>query len=110
MADKIKIRVKTIEDNGVVKALMLIKHPMESGMRKDQDGNLISVHHLKEVSVVYKNETVFHGEFGTGASKDPFVIFHFEGVAGEKFEVNAVDSKGITGTKSVKIKKLKKKK
>jgi len=104
MATKIKIKVKAKEKKGIVKAKLLVKHPMESGMRKDKAGQLIPIHHLKEVKVDYKGETVFHGEFGTGVSKDPFVAFAFKGTAGDKFTVDAVDSKGNTGNVEVKIK------
>ena len=104
MAATIKVKTKAKEKNGVVKAKMLIKHPMESGMRKDKEGKLIPIHHLKEVKVEYKGEVVFHGEFGTGVSKDPFVAFVFTGTKGDTFSVEALDSKGITGNSEVKIK------
>lgn len=104
MAAKIKVKVKAKEKKGIVKAKVLIKHPMESGMRKDSSGNLIPIHHLKEVVVDYKGETVFHGEFGTGVSKDPFVSFSFKGTKGETFNVAAVDSKGVTGGGDITIK------
>jgi len=104
MMKKIKIRTKAKEKKGIVKAKLLIKHPMESGMRKDKEGKLIPIHHLKEVTVVYKDETVFAGEFGTGVSKDPFISFAFKGAKGDKFTVDANDSKGLVGHTEVTIK------
>ena len=104
MAAKIKVKVKAKEKKGIVKAKLLVKHPMESGMRKDKEGKLIPIHHLKEVKVDYKGEMIFHGEFGTGVSKDPFVAFSFKGTKGETFTIDAVDSKGVTGHSEVKIK------
>lgn len=104
MAAKIKIKVKAKEKKGIVKAKLLVKHPMESGMRKDKEGKLIPINHLKEVKVDYKGELVFYGEFGTGVSKDPFVAFSFKGAKGEMFTIDAVDSKGVTGHSEVKIK------
>jgi len=104
MSDTFKIKVRAKAKNGVVKAKLLVKHPMESGMRKDADGNLIPIHHLKELTVKYKDETVFYGEFGTGVSKDPFVAFSFEGAKGESFVVDAIDNQGKTGKAEVAIK------
>ncbi len=104
MPANIKIKVKAKEKDGIVKTKMLIKHPMESGMRKDKEGKLIPIHHLKEVKVEYKGEVVFQGEFGTGVSKDPFVAFSFKGLSGESFAVSAVDSRGDVGSTDVKIK------
>lgn len=108
MAATIKIKIKAKEKKGVVKAKLLIKHPMESGMRKDKDGNLIPIHHLTEVKVDYKGDTIFQGEFGTGVSKDPFVAFVFAGTEGETLTVTALDSKGISGKKESVIKGSKK--
>jgi len=104
MAANIKVKAKAKEKKGIVKAKLLIKHPMESGMRKDKEGNSIPIHHLKEVKVEYKGEVVFQGEFGTGVSKDPFVAFSFKGTKGDTFTVEAVDSKGMTGGGEITIK------
>jgi sulfur-oxidizing protein SoxZ len=101
---KMKIKVKAKEKKGIVKAKMLIKHPMESGMRKDEDGKLIPIHHLKEVKVEYNGEIIFEGEFGTGVSKDPFVAFSFKGTKGDKIKTSAVDSKGLTDESEITIK------
>jgi len=104
MAAKIKIKVKAKEKNGIVNAKLLVKHPMESGLRKDKSGQLIPVHHLKEVKVDYNGATIFLAEMGTGVSKDPFLAFSFKGKAGEEFTVDAIDSKDIVGSVKVKIK------
>jgi len=104
MSDTFKIKVRAKSKKGVVKAKLLVKHPMESGMRKDTEGNLIPIHHLKELTVKYKDETVFYGEFGTGVSKDPFVAFSFKGEPGDSFVVDAIDNQGKTGKAEVVIK------
>ena len=104
MPASIKVKSKAKEKKGIVKAKLLIKHPMESGMRKDKTGSLIPIHHLKEIKVDYKGEIVFQGEFGVGVSKDPFVAFSFKGTKGDIFTVEAVDSKGMTGGGDITIK------
>ena len=43
---KKKIRIKAVEKSGIVTVKALIKHPMETGRRKDQEGNLIPMHHI----------------------------------------------------------------
>lgn len=99
-----RIKVKAKEKSGVVKVKMLVKHPMETGRRKDKEGQTIAAHHLTEVKVDYKGEVVFHGEFGTAVSKDPFMAFAFKGVKGDTFNVNSVDNLGKTGQSQVTIK------
>ena len=100
----IKVKVRAKEKQGIVKAKMLIKHPMESGRRKDKEGILIPAHHLKEVKAEYKGEVVFQAEIGIGVSKDPFLAFSFKGTKDEIFSVTALDSKGETGSFETKIK------
>ena len=99
-----KIRVKAKEKNGLVDAKLLIKHPMETGRRKDKDGKLIPAKHLTTVTIDYKGETVFDAHMGTGVSKDPYISVSFNGAKGETFDVNAADNTGETAKKTVKIK------
>jgi len=99
-----KIRVKAKEKNGIVGAKLLIKHPMETGRRKDKEGNLIPAKHLTTVTVDYNGETIFDAHMGTGVSKDPYISVSFIGKKGESFEVNAADNTGETSKKTVKIK------
>ncbi len=99
-----KIKAKAKAKNGVVKAKMLVKHPMETGRRKDKKGKLIPANHITEVSVEYKNNMVFHAEFGPGVSKDPFLAFAFQGASGDRFTISVIDTKGITGKTEVTVK------
>jgi len=92
-----KIKVKAKAKDGVVKAKMLIRHPMETGRRKDKKGKLIPANHITEISVDYKGNTVFHAEFGPGISKDPFLAFAFQGSSGDTFTVSVMDTSGKTG-------------
>ena len=55
MSSRIKIRAQQADGITEVKALM--RHPMETGMRKDQAGESIPAHFITEVAV-------FHGERG----------------------------------------------
>ena len=41
-----KIRIKAEEKAGTVTVKALIKHPMETGRRKDKNGNLVPSHHI----------------------------------------------------------------
>ncbi|MFT6732177.1 MAG: sulfur-oxidizing protein SoxZ [Polaribacter sp.] len=99
-----KIRVKAKEKNGLVDAKLLIKHPMETGRRKDKDGNLIPAKHLTTITIDYKGETVFDAHMGTGVSKDPYLSVSFKGVKGESFEISAADNTGESAKKTVEIK------
>ena len=49
---KKNIRIKAVEKSGIVTVKTLIKHPMETGRRKDQEGNLLRMHHISEFRVM----------------------------------------------------------
>lgn len=98
-----KIKAKVKKD--ITKVKMLIKHPMETGRRKDQDGNVIPGLYITEVSASYKDQPVFYAEVGQAVSKDPYMAFSFKGGAsGEKISITWVDSSGATETGEAAIK------
>ena len=105
MASKsIKMKAKANDGETTVKAL--IKHPMETGRRKDKaTGEAIPIHYIKEVTCSYQGEQVLMTEWGPTISKNPFISFTFMGgAAGEKVELSWTDNKGGSETASVTIK------
>ena len=98
-----KIKAKVKGDAVAVK--MLINHVMETGRRKDESGELIPAHYIKEVVAKHQDAIVFSAHLGTAVSKDPYLSFKFKGGAsGESISVTWVDSKGETETKESVIK------
>ena len=98
---KIKAKVK----KEITKVKMLIKHPMETGRRKDQDGKVIPGLYITEVSASHNGQPVFHAEVGQAVSKDPYMAFSFKGgVAGDKIAITWIDSSGETETGEAAIK------
>lgn len=98
-----KIKAKVKDDKVTVK--MLIKHVMETGRRKDEAGQLVPAHYVKEVVASYGGEMVFKAHMGTAVSKDPFLSFAFRGgVAGNPISVTWVDNQGETETAEALIK------
>lgn len=91
------MKVKASVRDGMVLVKMLMQHPMETGRRKNKDGNLIPGHYITEVQATHTGELVFHGELGPAVSKDPYLAFSFSGGAsGENFTVSWVDNMGET--------------
>ena len=62
MAGRIKIRAQKKGEMTEVKALM--RHPMETGMRKDQAGEAIPAHFITEVAVFHGDQAVMQGPLG----------------------------------------------
>ncbi len=104
MSGTIKMRARLKEGEVTVKAL--IKHPMETGRRKDPETDeVVPAHFIQEVFAEYQGKQVFHGYLGTGVSANPFISFAFTG--GEKGAVVKlvwVDNKGQSDSAEVPIK------
>lgn len=91
------MRVRAKEKGGVVTVKTLITHPMETGLRKDPDGELVPAHYIQEVTAEANGEKVFHANWGTGVSKNPYLSFKYRGSKGDTLILKWVDNKGATG-------------
>jgi sulfur-oxidizing protein SoxZ len=97
MADPMKIRAN--HNNGVTEVKVLMAHPMEGGMRKDSQGNLVPAHFIKEVKATSGGKVVLQCMWGQSVSQNPYLAFKFKGGAkGEKVQLNWVDNKGDSRT------------
>ena len=99
MASKVKMRVKVSGDMVAVKAL--VKHPMETGLRKNKKtGNKIPAHYIQTVTAKVGDKVVMSAFWGGAVSKNPYVSFSFKGKAGDKVDIECVDNQGKTYTGS----------
>ena len=105
MASK-SIKMKAKAENGETTVKALIKHPMETGRRKEKGSEkLIPAHYIKEVTCSYQGEPLLTTEWGPTISKNPFLSFTFTGgAAGETVELSWTDNKGGSETASASIK------
>ena len=105
MAKKnIKLRAKL--KNGMVTVKALIKHPMETGLRKDKlTGLKIPAYYISEVTCHRGDDLLISSQWGAGVSKDPFISFNLKGIdKGELLTLAYVDNKGQTDSLDVKVK------
>jgi len=88
-----KIRASVAGDSTEVKVLM--SHEMETGQRRDAQGQAIPAWHIQTVTATYNGKTVLSAQWGPAVSKNPFLSFRFKGGAkGEKVQITWVDNKG----------------
>ena len=90
----IKIRAKVSDGVTTVKAL--VKHPMETGQRKDKKtGKLIPAHFIQEVTCEHNGKAVMTALWGPAISKNPYLSFKFKGASkGDTLKLSWVDNKG----------------
>ena len=94
MARKIKIRAR--EKNGVTTVKFLMKHPMETGLRKDRKtGETIPAHYISDATVSLDGSKVMTAYLGPGVSKDPYLSAEIRGASkGDTITVAWVDNMG----------------
>lgn len=93
MADPMKIRAKMEGDVADIRVLM--SHPMETGQRKDNAGNLVPAHFIQAVIVEINGKKVIQGQTGTSVSRNPVFGFKVKGAkVGDKVTITWFDNKG----------------
>ena len=99
----IKIRAK--ESKGAVTVKALMKHPMETGQRKDKKtGDKIPAHFIQEVVAKANGEQVITVHWGPAVSKNPYLTFVYNGSKGDKVELTWTDNQGNKDTKTAEVK------
>jgi len=98
-----KIKLKPKARKGVIGIKALIKHPMETGLRKKK-GKVVPANHIVHMVVSHNGNTVVDADIGSGVSKDPYFKFNVPGAKGDEITVAYKDSKGKTGSKTAKSK------
>ena len=97
MAEPMRIRAKMENNAADVKVLM--SHPMETGQRKNEKGDLVPVHFIQSVTAVQNGKTVLDAQWSQAISRNPFLGFRVRGAkAGDKITVNWVDTQGDKGS------------
>ena len=100
--DNIKMRAKLSGDITEVK--MIMNHPMETGRKKDDFGQLIPAYFIQLVTAKLNDKIVLEMQWGTGISKNPYLTFYLKGAAlNDKISVNWVDNLGKTGSGEIMV-------
>ena len=87
MADPMRIRAVMMGDKVDVKILM--SHVMETGQRKDADGNVVPAHYIVKVTATCNGRNVLAADWGPSVSKNPYLAFRFKGAAkGDKIMID----------------------
>lgn len=102
MAEPMKIRATVKGDVADVRILMM--HPMETGQRKDERGNLVPAHFIQNVVVTHNGKVVFNADWSQAVSRNPFLGLRVKGAKpGDNITVTWVDNKGEKRTDSVSV-------
>src|SRR5438067_4529847 len=102
MASTIRVRATSSGETTEVQAL--IQHPMDSGLVKDANGEIIPAPFIQQLTFEHDGKNVFTADWGGGVSTDPYVKLAFKGGKnGDDLKISWVDNKGATDTTTAKI-------
>ena len=97
-----KMRAKLTGD--VTEVKVIISHPMETGRKKDDAGQIIPAHFIQLVTATLNDKPVLEMQWGTGISKNPYLTFHLKGAkVGDKISVTWHDNLGKTGAGEIAV-------
>lgn len=93
MGDSMKIRAQL--KDGVTEIKVLMSHPMETGRRKNDSGDVEPAHFIQLVTATLNGKTVLEAQWGTGIAKNPYLTFRIKGAkVGDQVAVKWLDNKG----------------
>jgi sulfur-oxidizing protein SoxZ len=89
------IRIRARVKDGITDVLILMPHPMETGLRKDATGDFVPAHFITDVHVTAAGRTVLQARMSMAVSQDPMLSFRFRGGrSGESVSVHWTDNRG----------------
>lgn len=101
-SDNMKMRAQLKGDYVEVKVLM--SHPMDTGRKKGDDGELIPAHFVQLVTATLNGQPVLEAQWGTGISKNPYLTFRIKGAKlGDNIAVSWQDNFGAKATQSIAV-------
>ena len=100
------MRIRATDDGGVIDVKVLMRHAMETGLRKDSEGKVIPAWYIETVQAKVGDKVVFTALFGPAVSKDPFLNFKLNGSAkkGDTIAITWKDNKGESRTDDTTVK------
>lgn len=98
------IKLKAKEKDGMVQVKALINHPMETGQRKDKEGNKIPAHYISELVIQINDKDAMTANWGASVSKNPYLSVTVPGAKGDTVKLSWTDNKGESDSAEAKAK------
>ena len=99
MAEKPRIKLPTDAKKGeVIEIKTLIAHPMETGLRKDQDGKVIPRKIINKFTCEFNGKPVFSVDLEPAIAANPYMQFTARFEESGTFKFTWVDDDGTVTT------------
>ena len=102
---RIKLDKKEAKKGELVEVKALVAHTMESGQRKDKDGNPIPRNIINKFTCTVAGKEVFSADFEPAISANPYIQFKFRAEESGPVVLTWVDDDGekIVGEETIKV-------
>lgn len=96
MTGKPRIKLpEVIKTGDVIEIRTLVSHVMETGQRKDKDGNIVPRNVINTFTVKFGDREVFRALLSSGISANPFISFFMKVPGPGELEFSWVDDAGV---------------
>ena len=82
---------------------VLVQHPMETGYRRDLNGQSIPLHIVDKLVCRVAGREIFSAELGSGIAANPYLAFYATANESGEVEVEWSDNRGDKGRVSAKF-------
>ena len=93
-----------IQRGDVIRVQVVVQHPMDTGLFRDANAEIIPAYFISDVQIHYGDEQVARFEWTTGISKDPLVSFQLRAGKEALLMVTSKDNRGNEYRGSAEIK------
>ncbi|WP_298828543.1 thiosulfate oxidation carrier complex protein SoxZ [uncultured Piscinibacter sp.] len=90
----------TIRRGEVIEIRTIVSHTMETGYRRDSDGQLLPRDIIRRFTCRYDGEVVFSAELHAAVSANPYIAFHTVAVASGTLSFTWEGDNGFSQTES----------
>lgn len=95
---------KTASKGEIIEIKTLISHPMESGQRKDKQGNTIPRKIINKFTATFNGKEFFNADWAPAIAANPYMAFHMRASESGTVDFTWVDDDGSKYTESKEIK------
>lgn len=82
---------------------VLVQHPMETGYRRDLNGQSIPMHIVDRLVCRVAGRELFSAELGSGIAANPYLAFYATATESGEVQVEWSDNRGDKGSVSAKF-------
>lgn len=93
----------TVKKGEPFEVRVLLQHPMETGYRRDLNGQAIATHIIERMVCRIGEREVFRAEMGTGVSANPYISFFAVAEASGELVVEWSDDRGGRGRAATRV-------